>query len=164
MKMASLQAKPLQQLKDLAKVLIWPNLVPRWGKAWVSCHHEDGVGLSATEQADPSNVKMNRVVPALQPIHDVQAGKLGVAELTTTLLTLTMSGILSESSAAGGKNPRIARLVAAVVLLVVGVFLRVVLLRIDFSIPLFYRRSLCPRFRRMDLFFFREMNPVGNVK
>ena len=63
--------------------------------------------------------------------------KLGVADLTTTLLTLTMTGILSESSAAGGKNPRIARRVAAVVLLFVGALLGAVLLRIDLSIPLF---------------------------
>jgi len=47
-----------------------------------------------------------------------------------------MTGILSESSA-GGKNPRMARRVAAVVLLFVGALLGAVLLKFDLSIPLF---------------------------
>jgi uncharacterized membrane protein YoaK (UPF0700 family) len=62
--------------------------------------------------------------------------KLGVADLTTTLLTLTMTGILSESSLAGGKNPRIARRVAAVALLFLGALVGAFLLKAAVAIPL----------------------------
>jgi uncharacterized membrane protein YoaK (UPF0700 family) len=62
--------------------------------------------------------------------------RLGVADLTTTVLTLTLTGILLESSVAGGKNPRIARRVASVVLLFLGALAGALLLKTAPVIPL----------------------------
>ena len=46
--------------------------------------------------------------------------KLGVADLTTTVLTLTITGLAADSSLAGGDNPRWQRRVAAIVAMLGG--------------------------------------------
>src|SRR4051812_35309047 len=46
--------------------------------------------------------------------------RLGVADLTTTVLTLTLTGLAADSSLAGGENPRWTRRVASVVALFGG--------------------------------------------
>lgn len=46
--------------------------------------------------------------------------RLSVADLTTTVLTLTLTGIAADSSVAGGANPRWGRRVTAVVLMFLG--------------------------------------------
>lgn len=48
--------------------------------------------------------------------------KLGVPDMTTTVLTMTLTGIASDSSLAGGDNPRVVRRVSAVAAMVVGAF------------------------------------------
>ncbi|MEV5571768.1 YoaK family protein [Spirillospora sp. NPDC052269] len=55
--------------------------------------------------------------------------KLGVPDMTTTVLTLTLTGIASDSSLAGGSNPRIVRRVLAVVAMLAGAFAGAALLR-----------------------------------
>ncbi|MFC5182504.1 YoaK family protein [Actinomadura harenae] len=55
--------------------------------------------------------------------------KLGVPDMTTTVLTMTLTGIASDSSLAGGTNPRIVRRATAVVAMAVGAFLGAALLR-----------------------------------
>ncbi|WP_079062745.1 YoaK family protein [Peterkaempfera griseoplana] len=46
--------------------------------------------------------------------------KLAVPDLTTTVLTLTLTGLASESSLAGGTNPRAGRRLLAVAAMLVG--------------------------------------------
>jgi uncharacterized membrane protein YoaK (UPF0700 family) len=46
--------------------------------------------------------------------------RLSVADLTTTVLTLTLTGIAADSSIAGGANPRWGRRITAVVLMFLG--------------------------------------------
>nr|WP_245687478.1 YoaK family protein [Peterkaempfera griseoplana] len=46
--------------------------------------------------------------------------KLAVPDLTTTVLTLTVTGLASDSSLAGGTNPRAVRRVAAVLAMLAG--------------------------------------------
>ncbi|MEY9877791.1 uncharacterized membrane protein YoaK (UPF0700 family) [Streptacidiphilus sp. MAP12-33] len=46
--------------------------------------------------------------------------KLGVADMTTTVLTMTLTGIAADSSLAGGGNPRLRRRVVAVVAMIAG--------------------------------------------
>jgi uncharacterized membrane protein YoaK (UPF0700 family) len=46
--------------------------------------------------------------------------KLAVPDMTTTVLTLTLTGLASDSSLAGGTNPRVRRRVSAVVAMLVG--------------------------------------------
>ncbi len=46
--------------------------------------------------------------------------KLAIPDITTTVLTMTLTGIMSDSSLAGGKNPRLARRINAVVTMFIG--------------------------------------------
>jgi uncharacterized membrane protein YoaK (UPF0700 family) len=48
--------------------------------------------------------------------------KIGLPDLTTTVLTLTITGIGADSRLAGGENPRLRRRVAALLALVTGSF------------------------------------------
>lgn len=47
---------------------------------------------------------------------------LAVPDLTTTVLTLTLTGLAADSSLAGGTNPRLARRLAAVAAMLAGAF------------------------------------------
>jgi uncharacterized membrane protein YoaK (UPF0700 family) len=46
--------------------------------------------------------------------------RLAVADITTTVLTLTITGIASDSALAGGDNPRLTRRVASIVVMLGG--------------------------------------------
>jgi uncharacterized membrane protein YoaK (UPF0700 family) len=46
--------------------------------------------------------------------------KLGVPDMTTTVLTMTLTGIAADSSLAGGANPRLRRRVVAVLAMIAG--------------------------------------------
>src|SRR5205085_8524906 len=48
--------------------------------------------------------------------------KLAVPDLTTTVLTLTITGLAADSSLAGGTNPRWQRRIASILLMFVGAF------------------------------------------
>ena len=62
--------------------------------------------------------------------------RLGVADLTTTVLTLTLTGLASESYFAGGNNPRWPRRVLSVVAMFGGAALGALLLRHGLALPL----------------------------
>ena len=53
-------------------------------------------------------------------LRNATARKLGVPDLTTTVLTLTITGLAADSSLAGGTNPRWQRRVAAVLAMFAG--------------------------------------------
>jgi uncharacterized membrane protein YoaK (UPF0700 family) len=55
--------------------------------------------------------------------------KLGVADLTTTLLTLTLTGLAADSALAGGSNPRWQRRVGSVLTMFAGAVAGALLLR-----------------------------------
>jgi len=55
--------------------------------------------------------------------------KLAVADLTTTVLTLTITGLAADSSLARGTNPRLQRRIAAVVAMFAGAVLGSIALR-----------------------------------
>jgi uncharacterized membrane protein YoaK (UPF0700 family) len=55
--------------------------------------------------------------------------RLAVPDMTTTVLTLTLTGIAADSSLAGGTNPRLPRRVAAVVVMLLGAMAGASLLR-----------------------------------
>ena len=64
--------------------------------------------------------------------------QLKVPDLTTTVLTLTLTGLASDSSFAGGKNPNWRRRIMAVLCILVGAALGALLvLRTGLAIPLF---------------------------
>jgi len=53
-------------------------------------------------------------------LQNAVARRLGVPDLSTTVLTLTLTGIAADSTLAGGSNPRLGRRVVATVTLLVG--------------------------------------------
>jgi uncharacterized membrane protein YoaK (UPF0700 family) len=55
--------------------------------------------------------------------------KLGVSDVTTTVLTLTITGLAADSSLAGGDNPRSGRRLISVVAMLGGAVLGALLLR-----------------------------------
>ncbi|HZM86571.1 MAG TPA: YoaK family protein [Blastocatellia bacterium] len=62
--------------------------------------------------------------------------RLAVPDLTTTVLTLTLTGIAADSSLAGGNNPRLWRRVGSVVAMFVGAVVGTLLLRYGMALPL----------------------------
>jgi uncharacterized membrane protein YoaK (UPF0700 family) len=62
--------------------------------------------------------------------------KLAIPDLTTTVLTLTITGIAADSSIANGNNPRLARRVASVVAMFLGAALGAVIIRYSISAAL----------------------------
>jgi uncharacterized membrane protein YoaK (UPF0700 family) len=60
--------------------------------------------------------------------------RLAVPDMTTTVLTLTLTGLAADSLLAGGSSPRIARRVASVLLMFIGAAVGALLVR--FSLPL----------------------------
>jgi len=69
-------------------------------------------------------------------VRNATVRQLGVADLTTTVLTLTLTGLAAESSLAGGRNPRLRRRVVAVALMFVGAAVGTVLVRLGIALPL----------------------------
>ncbi len=62
--------------------------------------------------------------------------KLAVPDLTTTVLTLTITGLAADSSLAGGENPRWQRRVAAILAMICGAFAGARMLAYSVSLPL----------------------------
>jgi uncharacterized membrane protein YoaK (UPF0700 family) len=62
--------------------------------------------------------------------------KLAIPDLTTTVLTLTITGIAADSSIANGNNPRLARRIESVVALFLGAALGAVIIHYSISAAL----------------------------
>jgi uncharacterized membrane protein YoaK (UPF0700 family) len=61
--------------------------------------------------------------------------RLAVADVTTTVLTLTLTGLAADSWLAGGRSPRAGRRAAAVGLMAAGALVGALLLRVDVALP-----------------------------
>jgi uncharacterized membrane protein YoaK (UPF0700 family) len=61
--------------------------------------------------------------------------RLAVPDLTTTVLTLTLTGLAADSWLAGGRSPRAGRRVAAVGLMAAGALGGALLLRVGVALP-----------------------------
>ena len=61
--------------------------------------------------------------------------RLAVLDITTTVLTLTLTGLAADSWLAGGRSPRAGRRVAAVGLMAAGALVGALLLRVDVALP-----------------------------
>jgi uncharacterized membrane protein YoaK (UPF0700 family) len=62
--------------------------------------------------------------------------RLAVPDLTTTVLTLTLTGLAADSSLAGGNNPRSLRRIFSVVAMFGGAAIGAILLRHGLALPL----------------------------
>jgi uncharacterized membrane protein YoaK (UPF0700 family) len=69
-------------------------------------------------------------------IRNATVRKLAIPDLTTPVLTLTVTGIAADSSLAGGTNPRWRRRLLAVLLMFVGAAIGTLLLRHSLAFPL----------------------------
>jgi uncharacterized membrane protein YoaK (UPF0700 family) len=63
-------------------------------------------------------------------VQNASVRKLGVADMTTTVLTLTVTGLAADSPLAGGSGPRVARRLISVGVMLVGALLGALLLRL----------------------------------
>lgn len=63
--------------------------------------------------------------------------KLGVADLTTTVLTLTITGLAADSSLVGGDNPRWQRRCAAILAMLGGAAAGALMLTQSVALPLY---------------------------
>jgi uncharacterized membrane protein YoaK (UPF0700 family) len=63
--------------------------------------------------------------------------KLGVPDLTTTVLTLTIVGVAADSTLAGGNNPRWGRRAAAILAMLTGAIAGTSMLTYSVAVPLF---------------------------
>jgi uncharacterized membrane protein YoaK (UPF0700 family) len=68
--------------------------------------------------------------------------KLAIPDLTTTVLTLTITGIGADSSLAKGNNPRLARRVAAVAAMFLGAALGAVVIHYSISAALWLATAI----------------------
>jgi uncharacterized membrane protein YoaK (UPF0700 family) len=68
--------------------------------------------------------------------------KLAIPDLTTTVLTLTITGIGADSSIANGNNPRLARRLASVAAMFLGAALGAVIIRYSISAALWLGTAL----------------------
>lgn len=66
----------------------------------------------------------------------LEGGRLAVPDMTTTVLTLTLTGLAADSSLAGGGNPRAGRRVASVLFIFAGAAVGALLLRHSLALPL----------------------------
>jgi uncharacterized membrane protein YoaK (UPF0700 family) len=68
--------------------------------------------------------------------------KLAIPDLTTTVLTLTITGIGADSSLANGNNPRLARRIASVTSMFLGAALGAVLIHYSISAALWLATTI----------------------
>ena len=61
--------------------------------------------------------------------------RLAIPDVTTTVLTLTLTGLAADSWLAGGHSPRAGRRLAAVGLMAAGALVGALLLRVDVALP-----------------------------
>ena len=92
--------------------------------------------------------KGNVVEPAVQPlalialtalamgIRNAAVRKLAIPDLTTTVLTLTLTGIAADSSLAHGNNVRLARRVGSVLAMIAGAALGAIVIRYSVAVAL----------------------------
>jgi len=69
-------------------------------------------------------------------IRNAMVRKLAVPDLTTTVLTLTVTGIAADSRLAGGTSPRISTRIGSVTMMFLGAAVGAILLRYGMAAPL----------------------------
>jgi uncharacterized membrane protein YoaK (UPF0700 family) len=74
---------------------------------------------------------------AAMGVRSATVRKLGISDLTTTVLTLTIAGLAADSVPAGGSNPAWTRRVASIVTMLAGAAAGAWLLSCSLAAPLF---------------------------
>ena|SRR5829696_3887439 len=81
--------------------------------------------MSSSCEGSPLRARWNRAGDPIQAVPDV----------TTTVLTLTLTGLVADSWFAGGHGPRAGRRLAAIGLMAAGALAGALLLRVDVALP-----------------------------
>jgi uncharacterized membrane protein YoaK (UPF0700 family) len=91
------------------------------------------LGFSGEASPPPQLYALIVLTALAMGIRNASVRRLGVPDLTTTVLTLTLTGLAAESTLAGGANPRWQRRVASVVAMFAGAAVGAVLSRTSVS-------------------------------
>ncbi len=76
------------------------------------------------------------VLAAAMGMQNAMVRRLAVADMTTTVLTLTLTGLAADSPLAGGDSPRTGRRLASVASMLLGAALGAALLRMGAALPI----------------------------
>ena len=88
-----------------------------------------GVAACGDDRAALTRDAVLVLLAAPMGLQNAAVRKLAVPDVTTTVLTLTLTGVAADSSLAGGTNPRLARRVGAVASMLVGAMVGALLMR-----------------------------------
>jgi uncharacterized membrane protein YoaK (UPF0700 family) len=95
------------------------------------------IGFDIGAATPPSRLYAMIVLTAVaMGLRNATVRRLAVPDLTTTVLTLTLTGVAAESPLAGGNNPRVGRRLASVALMFAGAAAGALLLRFGLALPL----------------------------
>lgn len=95
------------------------------------------IGFDIESAASPSRLYAVIVLMAVaMGLRNATVRRLAVADLTTTVLTLTLTAVAADSTLAGGDNPRLGRRVASVSLMFAGAAIGTLLLPLGLALPL----------------------------
>jgi uncharacterized membrane protein YoaK (UPF0700 family) len=95
------------------------------------------IGYPAAQPDDSAQRYAVIILTALaMGVRNATVRGLGVPDLTTTVLTLTITGLAADSALAGGSNPRWPRRIASVLTMAAGAAAGVLLLRRSLALPL----------------------------
>jgi uncharacterized membrane protein YoaK (UPF0700 family) len=95
------------------------------------------LALSAGEPSRDLSYVLTVLLACAMGVQNACARRLAVADLTTTVLTLTLTGIAADSRGAGGPGARLARRGAAVVTMALGALTGALLvLNVSLAAPL----------------------------
>jgi uncharacterized membrane protein YoaK (UPF0700 family) len=98
-----------------------------------------GISFKAGAPNDTNAAMLNGVVASTaiaMGLRNAVVRKLGVADLTTTVLTLTIAGLAADSALAGDSNPRWRRRCAGIVSMLTGAAAGAVMVRFSLTVPL----------------------------
>ena len=97
------------------------------------------IAIGLDTDADHASRRVYTVIgltAAAMGLRTATVRQLAVPDMTTTVLTQTLAAFASESSLAGGSNPRLGRRVGGVVLMFAGAAVGVLLLRYGLAVSL----------------------------
>jgi uncharacterized membrane protein YoaK (UPF0700 family) len=86
------------------------------------------VSFSPLEPDNPASLALVVLLSVAMGLQNASARRLAVADLTTTVLTLTLTGLAADSAPAGGANPNPQRRLLAVAAMFLGAAIGAVLL------------------------------------
>jgi uncharacterized membrane protein YoaK (UPF0700 family) len=84
------------------------------GAAWVAS------ALALDPEGDAAHYELIVLLALAMGLQNATARRLGVPDLSTTVLTLTLTGVAADSKLAGGKNQRLGRRLAATATMFLG--------------------------------------------